>query len=126
SFQKHAFSSGIGPLTPIHLAGGGGRPDEKKLDCRALLALRQLIRLAERGCRPSISTSKDLLKSAMDDHLRESVGVAKTLGPILAKTLVVASLHLVACNAVQRRPMQCNEVQCSATTCNALVTIPLR
>src|SRR5216683_459748 len=31
----------------------------------------------------------------------------------------VASLHQVACNAVQRRAMHCNDLQCDATTCNA-------
>ena len=34
-------------LHPIHLAGGGGRRDEKILDCRALLAFRQLPPLVE-------------------------------------------------------------------------------
>jgi len=36
------------------------------------------------------------------------------------KPTVVASLHPVACNAVQRGAMQCNDVQCSAGggTCN--------
>ena len=43
------FSRGIRPLTPIHLAGGGGRRDEKKLDSCVLLALRQFPRLAGRG-----------------------------------------------------------------------------
>jgi len=41
------FPRELDPLTPIHLAGGMGWRDEKILDCRALLALRQLIRLAE-------------------------------------------------------------------------------
>src|SRR5260370_25299237 len=30
------------------------------------------------------------------------------------------TLHLVACNAVQRRAMHCNDLQCDATTCNAV------
>ena len=37
----------IDPLTPIHLAGGGGVSDEKMLDVRAFLALRQLVALTE-------------------------------------------------------------------------------
>jgi hypothetical protein len=49
-------------------------------------------------------------------------GRAWQSGKVLAlgENPVVASLHLVACNAVQRRAMQCNDVQCSATTCNAV------
>jgi hypothetical protein len=43
------FPRELDPFPPIHLAGGGGRRDEKKLDSRVLLALRQLPPLAEGG-----------------------------------------------------------------------------
>src|SRR6266436_3513277 len=45
-WQKYLFSSAARPLTPIHLAGGGGRCDVKIVNYRALLALRQLPPLA--------------------------------------------------------------------------------
>src|SRR5260370_21229760 len=44
--QNVSISRELDPLTPIHLAGGGGWRDEKTLDVRAFLALRQFPPLA--------------------------------------------------------------------------------
>jgi len=52
--QNVSISRELDPLTPTHLAGGAGRRgwrDEKMLDVRAFLALRQLPPLAEGGAR---------------------------------------------------------------------------
>jgi hypothetical protein len=48
-WEEYVFFAGIRPLTPIHLAGRGGRRDDKKLDSRVLLVLRQFPPLAGRG-----------------------------------------------------------------------------
>src|SRR5579864_1878990 len=50
--QNLRFFRGIRPLPPFLLAGGGGVGDEKKLDVRVLLALRQFPGLAQGGALP--------------------------------------------------------------------------
>ena|SRR5229473_2787689 len=57
------FPRELDPFTPIHLAGGREWRDEKSLDCRALLALRQLTRSAEGASRASELLETRLRKS---------------------------------------------------------------
>src|SRR5713101_5917445 len=45
------------------------------------------------------------------------LAIGKLLALGKSRRCIVA---IIACNALQRRAMQCNEMQCTATICNAL------